>query len=222
MVKKKATPRKKATVKKASKPKPVKKEPAVITELSANAARKVGRIVVLMTKVYDMEVIEAVCRKDLGIPENEIDAAITKARGELVKATEYHVKEEYGRALLAFRELFTSSVKLKDNKTALATLKEICRFQGLYDKGRLDHQDGTAQESIELQQIRDQLTPFRLTSNESAPVSELIRLLLIDYMRLIYESRPAQRDYGGTKPPAVACEAGNLPLAADQRPRKKK
>ena len=206
--------------------KAAQKDTAVTSGLSDVSARKVGRIVVLMTKVYDMDVIEGVCRKDLNIPENEIDAAIAKARSELVKAAEYHVKEEYGRALLAFRELFTSSVKLKDNKTALATLKEICRFQGLYDKWRLDHQEGTSQESVELEWIREQLLPFRLTKSEDVPVAELTRLLLIDYMRLKNNeadtTRPAPGQDGGAKLSGIARKTRNLPAAARKRPGKKK
>ena len=221
MAKKKSTPVKK-TAKAKTKPKPKKEETPVVVELSASTVRKIGRIVVLMTKVYDIGIIEEVCRKDLGIPENEIDTAITKARGELVKATEFHVKEEYGRALLALRELFTSSVKLKDNKTALAILKELIRLQGLFDKERKQQDTSENTGSVELERIREQLVPFRLTTNEDAPVSELIRLLLIDYMRLIYESRPAPGNHGPAKPSAIAGPPGDLPTPPDQKPRKKK
>jgi len=194
----------------------------VVAELSPTSKRKVGKVVVLMTKVFNVEIIEAACVKEFGIPENEVGLVITAARAELIKATDYHVKEEYGRMLMALRELFTSSVKIKDNKTALAILKEIIRLQGLQDK---EQQTAESPESAELLHINEQIKPFLENVEEGVPVLEKLRLLLIDYMRLRNESsatRPAPGGHGGAKLQGVARKTRHLPASANKRPGKKK
>ena len=152
------------------------------SELSPASRKKVGKVVILMTKVFHAEIIEAACEREFGIPENEVGAVIEAARAELIKATDCHVREEYGRALISLQELFTSSVKIKDNKTALAIMKEIIRLRGLYDR---EQQNKESPESAELALIQQQVIPFVPNAKDDTPVAELVRLVLIEHTRIL-------------------------------------
>jgi hypothetical protein len=198
--------------------------------------RIVNKIVILMTQSHNIEAIEQTCRNDFKIPESEIPAVIEAARAEFVKAADYYVTEEYGKALLSLRELFTSSVELIKHtenpasaiKTALDVLKEIIGLQRLREKE--DESKGV--DSEELERIREMVTPFlpapeidRIKTNV-IPVDEIVRILLLHFAgKKLNETgtpRPTPRGHGGKKLPSVAGTPRNLPASADQRPGQKK
>ena len=194
--------------------------------LSAESAKKIPKIVTAMTQIRDTDLLRSTCRNDFKIPDAEIGLAIDAARAELVKAADFHVTEEYAKALIVMQEMFVGSTNPShcgiDYGVALKIRQEIHRLQGLY--GREKRQgEGVNQEAVELEIIREQLQPFGIQNDES-PVAELTRLLLIDYMRLKNEAdatRPAPGQDGGAKLSGVPRKTRTVPTPPRQRPGKK-
>lgn len=80
--------------------------------------------------------IERVCVESMNMPLAEVKAAIIDAQKQITVAADYNRIEELGRAYIRLNDLYTTSIKGRDSKTALAAQKEINRLVGLYEKNR--------------------------------------------------------------------------------------
>lgn len=184
------------------------------------------KIVMLLVKVHDESAVRQVCRENLKIPENEIDAAIGQARQKLLESARFHIKEEYARALLSLFDMLTSSMKIKDYKVALQIRKELNRLLGLYDKDENNRQDAITPEAEELAQIRKHLHPLNLSDDDDVPTLELVRLVAYKVMQHDRQNitgvSKKKAGLGTSKPRKVAGRSGNSSHTAGKKLAKKK
>ena len=159
-----------------------------------------------MVTSRDRELVQRACVEKLGFSEVDAKATVEKALQEITLAADFDRREQIGKAVIRLEDIYEKSMKIQEQKTALSTQKEINKLLALYSKDE-DRQGESNTNTEELARIRDQIQPFQ-TQNSDVPVAEMVRLLLLDYMRLKQNAtgttQQAQRDDGGGKPVKVS------------------
>lgn len=77
-------------------------------------------------------VILQIAREELGVTtKTEVEKYLKRVHAEIQQRAELTRSEAYNLAVARLEGLFASCLRIQDYKTALATLKELHRLQGL-------------------------------------------------------------------------------------------
>ncbi len=135
------------------------------------------RIISLLVEgVSESDILEICAKSGVEDPNK----CLSQARKKLTIAASYNRDEQLGISIKRVNDIFESSMKEGDVKTALAAQKEISKLMDLYKAV-----SGIVKDSIdsnELQAVRDHLLPLEMT-NQEKPISEHARLAALEITR---------------------------------------
>ena len=166
------------------------------------------KVIILLVTSRDRELVQQVCVEKLGLSEADARAAIEQALQEITLAADFDRREQIGKAVIRLEDIYEKSMRVQEQKNALATQKEISKLLGLYPVADQDTAD-TQEENSVLDEIREYLLPLELGKPEVSTL-ELVRLATYR----IYELMGAHEKPGGKND-------GRIPNKATRRSTKK-
>ena len=152
------------------------------------------KVIVLLVTSRDSELVQKVCVEKLGFSETDAKKAIERAKQEIAMAAEFDRREQIGKAIVRLEDIYEKSMRVQEQKTALASQKELSKLLGLYPTAE-EIEETSGDENDELTAVRQYLLPLDLGS-ESTPTVELVRLATYHLQELL-SAKNDRQDIGG-------------------------
>jgi len=115
------------------------------------------------------------CIEKLGLSESEANGTIEQALSEITLAADFDRRNEIGKAVIQLDDIYDKTIRIQDQKTALAVRKEKSKLLGLYPTNSvIEKEDTTDGRGYEDTAIRCHLLPF--VGDDTTPTVELARL----------------------------------------------
>lgn len=89
------------------------------------------KVILLLVSGLPEDAVIAACTDNLGMPEADARATYQEARRRIILAAHYHPDEQLGTSITRLNDLYARSLKIQDNKTALAVQRELNRLLDL-------------------------------------------------------------------------------------------
>ena len=129
--------------------------------------------------------VRRACVEKLGLSEMDAETAVERALGEIALAADFDRRKEIGKAVIRLEDIFEKSMRIQEQKNALATQKELNKLLGLYPTTEPTTADDThSEENDVLAAVRGYLLPLELGDDETSTV-ELARLASLKLTELM-------------------------------------
>lgn len=141
------------------------------------------KVILLLVTSRDREFVRKACVEKLGLSETKAKKAVDEAISCITLAADYDRKVEIGKAIIRLDDIFEKSMRVQDQKNALATQKEVNKLLDLYATPDRTESEDTHDENNALDTVREYLLPLELGDDET-PTVELARLAALKIMEL--------------------------------------